>query len=499
MTMHQVFLQLAATVHVELAIRLRNRTALVFLFVILGLSTALTPSRSSNYTIIQVGSRAPLLGPDTALLSAGLVLNVLMILIFSFILQIGNARDSLQNLQPLWKTQPLDPRWLTIARALANIVYSIGLCLLIAVILGASIAFKYGDAPSPDAFGIFVLIVLPAITVAVIVGAIVDLMLPPAPLPRTLALFGFWVVLVIVSLGGGFEVLGTNTLNQMLGSEHADEGIGLGFMPIDKQNTFNWHVLPISVWDIMDRQVQAFGSIAAAGLLLLFAIGNFLNRRDLRRSAPHKVKSGGARTAAAITAQDLPGEVPTSPPSLIWNAYLNTITRLYRPSPLSVALLVLAFGLAIAIPGQPRFTIVLAAFVPLILTNRNSEQDMWLAQSLERCEPALQSPKPDFVHGFALAAPMLLAASPAILVLPLIQAITAVCALFFSAFWQTVAHRILATPMLGTAIGCAVLYVFGLNDAPQGFDLIGVNEPGIASMTISALIAVSLVVVTLRR
>ena len=495
MKLSAVFRSFAATVQAELAMRLRSRRLLTVIFVLLALCALLTPAPNANYAIIQVGGLVPQMGPDTALLVAGIVVNVLMILIFSLVLDVGNARDARLRLTQTLRTQPEDPRFLVLARASANLVYGAGLCIFADVALSVTLAFRYDGLPSFEAFILFLALVLPAIMVTIIAGMAIDLTLPPNPLLRTFALVVFWVAVLIFSLNGGLDMIGTKSLIKLLGPEQHGADLSLGFLPVTEGSRFAWQSLPDSKFGILAGQGVSFIALVMVGVVGASTLGGLIHRNG-QPMWQAKAITGVPTVAPAKPEPEVP---PRKPVQLAWIGFIATAQRLYRSSPFAIALLLAAAGTGLALPEHASIAIIMLAVVPLLIANRISDPELVLSRSLEACEPALQKPTADFVHAVSIVGPMLLAAGFALAGMPVVQALTASSGLIALAFWESVAFRRFGTPLLGTAIACIALYVFGFNDPPPELDLLGLYNPSLAALTISAACAMVLIGLAVRR
>ena len=477
-----------STVEAELRLRLSSQALLVRLFFLLALCAALSPQPGAGYTIIKIGDMVPIMSADTALVAAAIVINLLIVLVFSLMLDVGQARDARLNVTTLFRTQPITTPLLTLGRLLTNIVYGLGFAAVAGGALMTTLSVRYGTLPNATSFAIFLLLVAPAAITAAAVGALIDLVLPDRPALKTVTALVAWIVILMMGLGGSVDVVGTGAIHSLLGAGHHRDGLSLGFVPTDGTVTFPWRQLKnVDLAFVLYRLMFAcVVTIVAASVT--FAVAPLLHRASrsgLRRAGG--VTTGGA--ADAIPPYTPPYMPATSNPISQSRGLVIASERLHRRSPYAVLVLVAAFVIGCMNGVIPGIAIATIVAVPFLLLARTSRAEVMLARTIEQCEPALQCPTAALTNGAAILPGMLLAALPAIARMSGVQALTAVCGMTAVSLWLTLTHRVLDMPLLGVSVAGLLLYVLIFNHPPASMDIMGLWSPSAIALGVAATIA----------
>ncbi len=486
-----------ATLRAEFIRRVRHRTSLFQLLLFGALAALLVPSSTARYAIISAHGLRPQLSADTALVTAGVVLAVVLFPIYSLVFDAGRQRDASQHLDRLFATAPVSPWQIGAGRFMANVAFGSAVVAIAGLLLISTLHARYGTWPGLGAATAFLGNCLPVICLAAVTGLTLDLVLPDRPAARTALAFLCWMALVVLSVTHVVDPFGLDDLRRLIGDPTLTDALSIGFISVTDQQFFLWKELPAEAWQLIGGRLVIMAGWLILGAVVIAFLGRWLHPvrldaigvgtrgtqgSEIRVDRGPPAAAGRFCEGAELAVRRLPA-IPGDVALL--RAVSLFLTRLFRRSPVGWLVLIAALATGV-MAKQPGAAIAMAAVAPLLLLARTSPAEVRVAAVIERSQAGLSSLGPALIAAMAIAAAMLAAAAPALVRVPPMQAATAVFGLAATAAWLVWAYRIANLPTLGVAVSGGLDYLLVFNDVPAHADILGLWQPSATACLIAS-------------
>ena len=485
---------LGATFATEFRLRLRDGGTLLKTVLLVFFCVALVPPPGAPYAVLHVGGVAPAMSADTAMIAAAVVINAVLLLAYGLSLDVGLRRDRRGGMDRIRHTAAGSHAGVAAGRIAANAAYAALSLLLAACALASTLFARFGAPPSETAFALYWAMVLPCALAAPLLAGIAECVCADALWPRMLLTVAVWSGCLVSSLKGGLDLVGIGTLIALIAPFHDTAGLSLGFIAADSEHGFAWTTLHGTLGQWLPGRLAPL-----AGLLPAAVVAVALLR--WRLSTPPRADNVGATAPAGrVPAATLPSHqgLPPGGRAGVLSTLRLDLLRLRRKSPVAFLACAVAFVAGIASPA-PGFALSLLTMVPLLLVARTSASEIAVAALTERCEPAYARLGATLHAALAILCPIAIAALPALVRVPPVQAATALAGSWALIVWLVLSHRRLDRPMLGIAVAAAVLYVLIFNEIPAAFDILGLSAPSGVALAIASALAGALTWQSLRR
>ncbi|MEO1222093.1 MAG: hypothetical protein AAFY42_12190 [Pseudomonadota bacterium] len=491
-----MFITAAATCKAELEMRLRNRASYIQILAVVALSAALVPFPGAPYSIVRFGDQIPQMSVDTTLVAAAVVLNLILIGVLPLSFDQGRLRDARQRMTQLMHTQPTSLPGVAIGRLAAVAAFAAILITAAIFMLSTTLFARFGMLPALFPYGVFLLLVAPAMTTAAIMGAALDLFASLNAAVRVGAALFLWLAAVGSSLAGGVDVIGASALMRLAGRP-SDTALSIGFVSSEGVPSLQWNEFAdASQVALSVLQLSAVLSVLA---LVLVAASSWRLRSATREfgSKRSSVQMVHIEEQEKASIERMAKEVLALPPALKSHASLPStllllIGRLTKQAKAWPLLLLAGFAVGISStdPGVSLLVILASA---LIACGRSTFAEIKVAAAIEACEPALARPNSELLQAFAILLPMVCAAIPAFLQIGVIQSATAIAGMFALVRWLSWTHRVIARPILGISLAGVSLYTVAFNRVPAAADVFGIWQSSPIALLIASLFAFGLV------
>lgn len=482
----QIQSSLIATTGAELAVRARQRLSLLRLLTLIVLCAAMVPPPEAGYAILHISGRAPLMSADTALQAAAVVLGIIALIVFGLLLDVGRIRDQRQQLHVLFAVQPTSIRGLVLGRLFANLAYACGVVVIATVAITTTLLARFGTFPGFEAFILFVCIVSPAVVTAVVIGLLVDLLLPEQPWLRVVGVFMVVLTLAMLALFSPLDMIGITVLKQLIGNSDIAPQLAIGFIKSDTNTGFSWLEFAVPFQQVIVPRLALLAAVLSIGILGGLLLAPMLVKKSNQRNKRQLALTQESLKPSSESAEMIAGGGHAS----LRTVFIIAFARFVLRSKFAMLLLATAFLIGL-LGGSPGFSLTLILFVPFIVFANTQPDELRVAASIEQCEPALSRPGPQFMVLSVIFLPMLLAAAPALLGFELQQAMTALCGVIAISAWLIWTHRVHDFPVLGVSVAGIILYANAFNEVPPAMDVLGLWHSHPFALAISACMAVA--------
>jgi hypothetical protein len=457
------------------------------LLFIVALCVGLTPIKGARYSILQIGDQIPGLSIDTAPIAAGVALNFIAFAFLCLTLDIGSARDQRLGLIEMMRNQPASIGSIVLGRYLANVAYGAVFIALVDIVLLVTLSFKYGQLPSLMSIIALLSLSLPMVATAAMLGMVLELLFKNGPVKRALATIVVWTSLAIAAiLGGRIDIFGTRLLQSGIGGD--ERPFAIGFLPVEGKSFFSWAIL--------DDRIAA----ATAGHLLFACVcigigaitAQFLSRSIYKDQKPKG--SPGLMDDAMNYAQRRDQSFAVAPPLIVLSAaqgpaILTVTAHVLRRAPLIIFALLATLCIGISQWLPPGNAVALLLIVPFLALIRTTSPDVKIGKTIEMTEPALLFPTYNFFILYIILTLAIVAAVPAFINMPIVQALTCISGLVLLSSWLIWSYRIIDSPVFGGSVAVFLIYLIVFNDVPASVDIFGINHSSPVALILSLLMA----------
>lgn len=476
-----------ATIEVEFTARIRERLSLFRLMALTVLCASMVPPPDAGYAILHISGRAPMMSACTALQAAGVVLGMIALFVFGLMLDVGWRRDQRQQLQGLFVTQPTNTQGIVLGRLFANLAYAHCMIAIAAIAISSTLFARYGTLPTLEAFVLFAYIVMPAVITAAIIGMLIDLLLPEKAWLRLMIVFSAFLMIVMMASFGSVDIVGVTVLKQLIGDADTPHELALGFIRTDASTRFIWLELAAPLQGIFMQRSGLLLVLLGVAMFFAMLLAPLLARVSIQTA---KQKQSSTQEIAVVRGESMDCQMLGGGPPFFGKVLAMIFVRIACRSKLAIWMLVTAFIIGL-VDSSSGLSLTLVLFVPFMLLAGTPPEELRVAASIERCEPALSRLGPQLTVFSVIFLPMLVASAPALLQLDLQQAITALFGAAALTAWLIWSHRIHDFPVFGVSLAGIVLYANAFNNIPPAADVLGLWNSDPIALVISALMAVS--------
>jgi hypothetical protein len=482
---------LAATVRIELLLRLRDPALPVLLAFLLAACALLVPSPEAPYAILTLDGKKPLMSAETALVAAAVVFGLLVLPVYSLLLGVGHARDRRLHVDRLHLTLPGNGAALIGGRLLAGLVFVLLSTLLSLLAVLSTILARYGGLAPASAVALFFLAVLPVGLFAVAASAILDRCLPERSGVRAALVFGLWFALMALSAMAQWDLFGIRYLAQATATGDARPSLSIGVIAGQAMPAVPWIHAPLTPGFVPFRLSLILGLV---GALIPLAFLLSPSPRSVAAAGGHGTGASMPPAASRVLAQLPSVRLPTAS---AWVTVRAIAARWRGRARLIWALMALALALALS-TAAPGAALAVAHTVLMAVVSRISQREQQVAATLERTTAAFLRPSPSLLHGGVLALMAAVPALPAFVRMAPVQALTASAGLLAASLWLTWTHRCVQRPLLGISTFSLLWYIDVFNDVPSVVDVLGLWHPGARTLTITGVAAGALLMLVER-
>ncbi|WP_427454813.1 hypothetical protein [Litorimonas sp. WD9-15] len=489
----------------ELSLRRRLRTV-PFYILILSLSilaAALVPPSGAAYAVINIGGLQPDMSASTALLAAGFVMTILVIAIATLQMGIWSQPDKRTNLYLFEAVSPANTVLTLSGKIFANVV-GIGITILaVTLIFSATIALRYNALPTPAAYFIYFIILVPALLYTLVGGLILDGIFPGNPALRSLGLFILVIAAVGLTLSNSLDILGYDVMRAAIGEDRSSR-LAFGFIQVSETKTIEWqNYRPNTMRAALGHMPLAL--LFAAGLTALLPLTAWWRKKRIV-SVNYKTETAKRLSPKANLQKGEAQEISkTQPLTALHTGQSNTfqtvkltLLRLFRRTKLFPVLSLICILLGVA-GAAPIFSLTLIYLGLYLIYNKTAIQDVVMSRTFERAENSYAGLSSSLMNSLALSAVSLLALTPTLLKLDPLHALTAVLGVICVIIWFEITFLRLDFPILGTAIFGLLYYIIGFNDLPSEFDILGLRNSNTTALSFISIVALILLSIMLRR
>ncbi len=472
-----------ATVITELRLRFRTSGLVVRLAVLVILCALLVPPANASYTVLSIDGMRPAMSADTALLAASLVLSTLIIPVYGLWLDLGRNRDAARNVRALILTVPQRMMSILNARLCAGGITAFISIIVALLILAVTVLTRYGSWPGGQALLLCFCITGVAGGFATVLGAGAELLGGRTAI-RVIVVFAAWSAAIVMAVTRLADLIGFKALIAMIGNPAAARSLSFGFIRAS-ETVYDWRRFAVSPRPLMLAMGLRLLLIAAVGVIVavlasLMSVKSPCDIGGEPAASPRMrawVEDPSVNHQVRIPAESCPKAIASG---------IVMARRMIRRSRFGGIALLAGFGLG-CVPSVPRGVamLVILAFPFLVLSNISAAETR-VVSSLERTEPAFLRIGNGLTTAASLIGLMVVAALPALLRMPPMQAATAVAALSAVAFWLELCCRHLDRPILGVAVALLAIYVAASNPSLPAADLFGLWHSSAAALAVSA-------------
>lgn len=484
-----------ATIGTEYTARVRQKLSHFRLLVLVMLCAAMVPSPNAGYSILHINGIAPKMSSDTALQASAVVFGIIALFVFGLMLDVGRRRDLRQQLHPLFANHYAQLQWILLGRCVANLIYAHTAIAIAAFAISTTLLARYGVLPTSEAFAMFALIVSPAVITAVLIGMLVDILLPEQIWLRLVSVFVSFSALLVLAMFSPVDIVGISVLKQLIGNTDVSQELAIGFIKSDSSTGFNWLESAMPLNKVMLPRFSMIFLFLGIAITLTFLLGPILARKN-SQIINVEIEPELKRTVLPRFDQNI---VKKS----IEVAHLGTalaivFIRIIPRSKLALVLLFTAFLVGL-MGGATSLALTLILFVPFILFSNIQTQELRVAETIEKCEPALTRFGNHLMVFSVIFIAMFSAAIPSLLRLELPQAVTAFFGAAALTAWLVWTLRIRDFQVFGVSLAGIVLYANVFNDIPPMLDIMGLWYSNLTALVISILTAISTVTMLISR
>jgi hypothetical protein len=482
--------QWLAVARTELLLRMRDTNVPIMAACVAAACVLLTPSAEASYAVITFGGMKPIMSADSALVSAGLVLSLLMLPVYALGLGLGCARDRRLRTGAILASSPVEAGSIAGGRLTANAAVVTVFSLVTLILIALAIVSRMKNLPGAASMAAYLLIVAPAGLCSLPLGALLDRYFGEQNAAKAIATIMFWSVLMVTSLTAWPDAFGFTFLRQ-----NAPPGAGpnfsVGIVGAEHLSRISWKTVELTSSFFASR-IQMLGAVFAV------CIGVWLvTRRSLLKSIGRAAAwTEGGSAAVAIATPELPRIRPSNagPVRTGW-----IVARRWLKGSKLVALLFAASVTIGMVSASVRLAVGVALLIPLAIVNARRISGSLEVRLFERSNTALWRPSPLVFSSLLLVVLTALPVIPALAQVTAQRSIHVLLAIAAASLWLTWSCAGIARPLMGISVFTLAWYLECFGDLPPAADLLGLGATSLPALAAAAGLTIVLGVLTLRK
>jgi hypothetical protein len=482
--------QWIAVAGMELLLRMRDTNVPIMAACVAAACVLLTPSAEAGYAVITFGGMKPIMSAETALVSAGLVLSLLMLPVYALGLGLGCARDRRLRIGAIWASSPVEAGSIAGGRLVANAAVVTAFSLVTLILIAVAIVSRMKHLPGAASMAAYLLIVTPAGLCSLPVGALLDRYFGEQNAAKAITTIMFWSVLMVTSLMAWPDAFGFTFLRQNV-PVGAGPDFSVGIVGAEHMSRVSWKTVELTS-SFLAARIQMLGTV------FVVCIGVWLaTRRSLLQSIGRVAAYAEAGSATvAIAAPALPRVRPSNARPVLagW-----IVTRRWLKGSKLVALLFAASVTIGMVSASVRLALGVALLIPLAIVNARRLSGSLEIRLFERSNTALWRPSPLVFSSLLLVALTALPVIPALAHVTAQRGIHVLIAIAAASLWLTWSCAGIARPLMGISVFTLAWYLECFGSLPPAADLLGLSATSLPALAAAAGLTIVLGVLTLRK